>query len=745
MTKTKRKETSMDAGELEAPPWAPWLTQIAFALTLMLVIARGMMTETVREGFDVTPQSSAAPAGPGPATTLALDVLCCVPALLVLGRRVADREYVLRWTWSQALFAALAAWAACSVIWSTDKFVTAIAAANTIAAASLIWSTAQLVRSWLRLRIVAGVCFGLLLVYLAQGMVYHFVEAADNVRYWRDNKQDILRERGWTEGSFEALQFEKKLTSGEMIGFNQSPNSFAAVIVMLMVISTGSAIQRRAHGDGIGWPIVILLTCSAALMVLYFTGSRTSAGTLVIAAGLLALLGVPRIRGWAINHSAAAYAIAAAVVLCGATALIGHGVYHGSLPQDSLNFRWRYWVAAAKLVRQHPLAGVGWGNFGPHYLAVRAAAAAEEIRDPHNFIVRAFAELGVLGGLITLAWLARAARDLTRPVTPPRAKTPDASKLASATGFALLLTILIGGVLLNSAVAIDWSQKQAFLILETFRRVLALGLLCVGAIVIAVRSTKAQELDDRPAPWLLYGVIAGLGVFFVHNLIDFVLAEAGPLTIFAVVLGAATGIRTPSVAGSKKRRGVAIAALAVGAIVCFVATILLVIPVADAEQRARDADDVLRNNRPDLAAGLLRNCFQEVSYNADYAFRASRALMLAGAPAEEVKAMLDMAIGTDPSNVMFYLTRANFELHQPTADSDAVRADFDKALARDPNNLAARVEYADTLAKLNDPKAAAAQYRAALQTNAGYDITEPKRLRPDERKRIEEAIAKLGG
>ena len=38
-----------------------------------------------------------------------------------------------------------------------------------------------------------------------------------------------------------------------------------------------------------------------------------------------------------------------------------HGVYHGSLPQDSLNFRWRYWVASARLVRQHPLAGVGVG------------------------------------------------------------------------------------------------------------------------------------------------------------------------------------------------------------------------------------------------------------------------------------------------------------------------------------------------------------------------------------------------
>src|SRR5207249_1230868 len=151
---------------LEPPAWTAWPTQAAFVLTLALVIARALMSETVRDAFEVVAAgSSAAPRGPGPTTSLILDALCCVPALLVLFRRAIDRQYIVRWAWSQVLLGGLAVWAAVSIAWSSDKFIATIAAANTVAAAALVWSTAQLVRSWLRLRLLAGVCFGLLLVY----------------------------------------------------------------------------------------------------------------------------------------------------------------------------------------------------------------------------------------------------------------------------------------------------------------------------------------------------------------------------------------------------------------------------------------------------------------------------------------------------------------------------------------------------------------------------------------------------
>src|SRR5439155_13757156 len=148
---------------------------------------------------------------------------------------------------------------------------------------------------------------------------------------------------------------------------------------------------------------------------------------------------------------------------------------------------------------------------------------------------------------------------------------------------------------------IDWTQPGWFVFLEVFRRVLWLGVLLVGLIVTTTRGMKQQSMDDRPAPWLMYGLLIGLGMFFVHNLMDFVLAEAGAMTLFAVVLGAAIGVRTPWTRPAKPRRGVAIAALVAGAGAWIVAVLALAIPVADAEQLARDGDAALRAQRPDLA------------------------------------------------------------------------------------------------------------------------------------------------
>jgi O-antigen ligase len=733
--------------KIQPPPpvWAPWLTQAAFVLMLILVVARVLMSETVREAFDMVAGSLGGPTGPGPTTTLVMDAICCVPALLVLLRRAVDRQYVLTWTWSQVLLALLAGWSAASVLWSTDKFVTVIAAANFIAAAVMVWSAAQLVRSWLRLRIVAGVCLGLLMACWAHGLIYRYFDYPDNIKFWKEHREQIFAEQGWEPDSFEAMQFEKKLLSGEVVGFTQSANSFAAVIVLLMVVSAGVAIQRTVHRDGAGWAIVTAGACVPALLVLYFTNSRTAAGTLLIAGASFALLGVGRVRAWLVEHPALAYWTVAAISLIGAAALIGHGVYHGSLPQDSLNFRWRYWVAAARLVRQHPLAGVGWGNFGPHYLSVRLPAAAEEVHDPHNFLVRCFAELGWIGGVLALAWVARAAWELTRPIVP-RTSTTSATPTVAG-GFAIIVAVAAGGIALNLIAAVDWSQPAAFLLLEVFRRVLWLGLLLVGLVTATIRSTREQRLDDRPAPWVLYGLLIALGVFFVHGLMDFVLAEPGAMTLFAVLLGAGLGVRTPPPAqDAVRRRGVALAVLAVASIVWIYLMIALVLRVADAEQLARDGDDALtRQHRPDRAAGAFANAFRAVPFNADYAYRQARALIAGGATPEQVRAALDVAMATDPANVTYRRTRADYEMSQSAPDAAAVRADFDRLLALDPKNLSARLRYAEVLEKLNDPRAAAEQYRKALETSNGYDVTEPKRLSAQRVSEIENKIKALEG
>ena len=66
--------------------------------------------------------------------------------------------------------------------------------------------------------------------------------------------------------------------------------------------------------------------------------------------------------------------------------------------------RYDYWRVAARTARDSPLGGVGAGNYDEPYFLERTTA--EDIRQPHSLVLQALAELGVLGALLALAFLA---------------------------------------------------------------------------------------------------------------------------------------------------------------------------------------------------------------------------------------------------------------------------------------------------------------------------------------------------
>ena len=94
--------------------WRAMLTLMGFGLGLALVAGRCMVLETVRDPFDVRVGALPNVLGAGADTSFVLDLLCCVPAILVLARRCLDKRYTLRWSWSLLLIVPLSAWMALS-------------------------------------------------------------------------------------------------------------------------------------------------------------------------------------------------------------------------------------------------------------------------------------------------------------------------------------------------------------------------------------------------------------------------------------------------------------------------------------------------------------------------------------------------------------------------------------------------------------------------------------------------------
>ena len=74
----------------------------------------------------------------------------------------------------------------------------------------------------------------------------------------------------------------------------------------------------------------------------------------------------------------------------------------------SLTYRLEYWKGAVGIIQEHPLGGVGPGQFRPHYLKYKAAGASEEIADPHQLLLDVWASAGIPAALCLL-WLSAGA------------------------------------------------------------------------------------------------------------------------------------------------------------------------------------------------------------------------------------------------------------------------------------------------------------------------------------------------
>lgn len=733
-----------------APVWPQRLTQLAFLLTLVLVIARMGMEEILRGAWLPVPGSTPVPAMPGPATSIGLDLLCCVPALLVLARRVFDANFQLRFAWSFVPMFLLAIWTMLSVLWASDRFAALVSAIGWCSALVLLWSTAQLVHSGLRLRLVAATSLGLLLLLLVQGYYYRFIDLPDLQQNWLQHHGQFLTEQGAMTSSTEAGQIEKNIMGGVPTGFNVSRNSYAAVLMLLMVIAAGVIVQRRSDGDAIASWIAIIPAIVLGLLMLYaFVQSKTAFATPIIAAALLALLW--RRHHWIAERTRLLYWWTFGFFVLLIAAVVGHGLKHGTLVHVSLTFRWQYWVGAARVFMHHPWLGTGWANFGSWYTAYRLPQAAEEPTDPHNFLVRAFVELGVPGGLLMIAWMlrlwwewtvnARSNVDVQMCRRAGAERGAASVQAASYAAFPVLIFLALIAIAINAALSIDWTISTALIIVELFKRFLFLLALLIGLCLVSIRSFRQQVLDDRDARWTLTGVLVGLALFLIHNLIDFSMFETGLMFFFALLAGAALGMRLPRSSHAPSPRYLMIVPLASAGLLWIVAAAFVWIPIVQAESLALDADEEIRSAKPidaapqasvdasalERARDEMIKAFELVPYNGDYAFRAEQAALLNGIndPAEE-RAWLNAAIADNPRMIRYLNARAMLETL--TGDWLSAIGDYERILQLDPHNLELRLRYAALLDRIGKSTEAVKQYRIVLENN--------DRLAPDEIRRL---------
>ena len=271
-------------------------------------------------------------------------------------------------------------------------------------------------RDWL-LRSVVGLMASLSLFGIWQNQVWYPSIAAEFAEFEKladdrdanrltdparlaELERSLGPEAAAADAATRAALRQRVVFSTEPIGFFALANSFATgLMVAFILLASAAWHDRRAVTVGILAPVAfaLLLTKSRTAFV------GTAAGLLVLALQNRRSLSVPGRR--------AAIGLGLGLITAtGAIALLLGGLDLEVLTEapKSLLYRLEYWVATGQLLTDSPWLGSGLGQFRNAYLRYKLPGASEAVADPHNWLLEAWAEGGLLGfvaGVGGVGWL----------------------------------------------------------------------------------------------------------------------------------------------------------------------------------------------------------------------------------------------------------------------------------------------------------------------------------------------------
>ena len=183
--------------------------------------------------------------------------------------------------------------------------------------------------------------------------------------------------------------------NGRITSFLFHFNSLAGYLNLLLPLSLAVMVLSRER-----WLRYAAIACHGmGLAALYFTGSR--GGLIAYLAMVLVSLYFLKPRLVALSQLLLAFALAAAIVLS-----LQPEILRESRLQEVDEFtsasRLALWSAAGAMFLQHPVMGVGYGNYRSLYNDYIPGATPNQL-DAHNLYLQFLGETGVIGFLIFAA------------------------------------------------------------------------------------------------------------------------------------------------------------------------------------------------------------------------------------------------------------------------------------------------------------------------------------------------------
>jgi len=434
----------------------------------------------------------------------------------------------------------------------------------------------------------------------------------------------MLGPLGVKPGTLQHFLFEHRLYSRGVYGFFTTGNSAGSFALLACFAAVALFLARFKNRKLLASGRKYLVTCGIGAGVVIFGLSITKSKGAIAAAMVAAAMFFIYLlfSEWIKRHRRAILIVCLLLCLVSVGGVVLYGLSHGQLPGgNSMFVRWQYWQASAKLFTDHPLTGVGPGNFAHFYTRYKPAAALESVADPHNFILSILTQYGPVG---LVGFLALILVPLWKVISPRAGNcSPEAGESGPAFRKLILsFTIVIAAILLLvrwiiMPVAIG-GGLDVFIYVVFFLYILPVIAFIVGIWLFASVFYKAQCAMRNTNIIIASLFCACLGVL-LHNLIDFAIFEPGVFMVFWAVMASLITLdfqeksRCPFVLRPAAFARVMV--VAVGVIITWAYFNYCLIPVVKSTSKIRKASQAAAESRFPQAYNLLVRAAKDDSLN----------------------------------------------------------------------------------------------------------------------------------
>jgi len=472
-------------------------------------------------------------------------------------------------------------------------------------------------------RLILAAMIGLILPLAAQAIYQVAVEHPMTVQSYEDNKAEILRQRGWAEGSTQQLKYEERLKQVEATARFGFSNIFGTVMATLSLLAVGAAAamgvdkKTRPTGAALGF------VAAFGLLTLGLTFSKGAILALIVGVGVSAAACV---FAWRFNLGRKFWGmVALAVVVAGIGSVIVRGVMgppQTPAGERSLLFRYYYWQAGLDMLADRPIDGIGPGQFQAKYLTAKNPLSPEEVSDPHNVLVAYVSTLGLGGAawaLMLLAMVWRTGRCMQRETRG------DAPPLNARVIWSV--AIAAGALAFVAQYAVEWQRYW----IDTA----VLWIVTSGAMVFITGYLARRPVLDTTVARL--GLFAAAATLVLHSQIEMTLTN----TMAAPLMFALLGVAGSDSQTTQQPRWRVFAVAGASAAVLITLAVFHTVPIVRQQMMIADAAHRLQRNDVSSSINLLARANAVGPYDARLAVERARLLTEQGHPDRALRLLAD--------------------------------------------------------------------------------------------------------